>query len=187
MYDLSNNVINSVSFTNTQVAANEVNVLSNFGDLDNGNYILKVFLDDDEIALQNITYSKLEGTSIRNDEYTNHFVFYSTIYDFFDDKKDNELILDSTSSDAMRLNTLKLQAAIDEVSNNGGGIVEIPSGTFYFSYGGSAYRTGNTSYSEKYVIRPRNNVTLIGQGISGEDATILKPYNSSTSEFGIDI
>lgn len=110
-------------------------------------------------------------------------------YDLGVQTEEKFLIRDSKDESAMRLNTWNLQTAIDELSNKGGGTIELPSGTFYFSYGGDAIRAGNSGFSEKYAIRPRNNVLIIGKGVDGSSATILKPYNNVASDCdpGIDM
>ncbi len=96
-----------------------------------------------------------------------------------------ELIANSTNSADMKKNTTNLQNAIDKVSENGGGIVYLPAGTFYFAQGGIAAH-GN----EDYAIRCRNNVHLKGAGTNENSAsvTILKPYyNNSKADGGMDM
>ena len=96
-----------------------------------------------------------------------------------------DLIPNSTDASAMRKNTINLQKAIDEVSESGGGTVQLPAGTFYFSRGGIANH-GN----EDYAIRCRNNVHLKGAGTdeNSSNVTILKPYyNSSNADGGMDM
>ena len=84
----------------------------------------------------------------------------------------------------MRQNSLNLQQALDDVSNNGGGEVILPSGTFYFALTGVIFQTekmsdgttkdvGPIHGNETYAVRLRNNVLLRGQGSS----TILRQYN----------
>lgn len=80
----------------------------------------------------------------------------------------------SYNSDVAKANTKKLQTIIDEVSNKGGGIVYIPQGTYYFESAGK-----NSAGTEDYVIKCKNNVTLIGAGTSESSGTILKPYGET--------
>ena len=75
----------------------------------------------------------------------------------------------------MKKNTINFQKAIDMVSDNGGGIIKLPAGTYYFFQGGRA----SNSIKERYAIKPRNNVHIIGAGTNENNTnqlTILKPY-----------
>lgn len=71
-------------------------------------------------------------------------------------------------------NTETLQAAIDKVSENGGGTIYLPKGTYYFAYvekiGGVSHSTQKDNTPEYWLIECKDNVTIIGKG------TILKPY-----------
>lgn len=93
-------------------------------------------------------------------------------------EKNIDLIPNSTNISDMQKNTESLQNAINIVSENGGGNVIIPSGTYYFSQGGSSSR------GSRYVIRCRNNVHLKGAGTNENDTnnlTVLKPYYEAAS------
>ena len=87
----------------------------------------------------------------------------------------------------MRLNTATLQAAIDEMSedgiaNNTINTVYLPAGTFYFLAGGYNFsRFGITSVkNENVVINAKSNVRIIGAGNDEEGTnTTLKPYSRS--------
>ncbi len=83
----------------------------------------------------------------------------------------------------MKHNTYIMQESIDKISNSGGGTLVLPEGTFYFSKGGTA-RVSNIN--EKYVIKAKNNVLVLGSGMT---TTILKPYyeKDSTSDGGMDM
>ena len=86
-----------------------------------------------------------------------------------------DLVPNSNNASDMRNNTINLQRAIDLVSESGGGSVQMPAGTFYFSLGGRS----NNWLKERYVIKPKNNVHLIGAGTNENNTgelTILKPY-----------
>ena len=86
-----------------------------------------------------------------------------------------DLIPNTTNASSMRNNTIILQKVIDLVSDNGGGMVKIPAGTFYFSQGGRA----NNRLRERYAIKPKNNVHLVGAGTNESNSsqlTVLKPY-----------
>ena len=86
-----------------------------------------------------------------------------------------DLILNDASNDSMEFNTSYLQNLIDLVSNEGGGTVYIPSGTYYFSSGGNNLDSRKTEY---YVIKCRDNVTIEGAGTSESSGTILMPVGS---------
>ena len=64
-----------------------------------------------------------------------------------------DLVPNSNNASDMRNNTINLQRAIDLVSESGGGSVQMPAGTFYFSLGGRS----NNWLKERYVIKPKNN------------------------------
>ena len=81
-----------------------------------------------------------------------------------------------TNEEDMQNNTKNLQMAVNAVSENGGGTVILPSGTYYFKYSDTEQQILNGKSSEHYVIKCKNNVTIIGQGREGQNATILKPY-----------
>lgn len=86
------------------------------------------------------------------------------------------------TTEAMKNNSVVLQEAIDQVSNSGGGTVQLPAGTYYFAPTKEYIEHLETGTSQKksyYVIECKNNVKLIGAGINENDAnscTILKPY-----------
>lgn len=93
-----------------------------------------------------------------------------------------DLIPNSTKTADMQKNTKNLQDAIDKVSESGGGVVYLPTGTFYFSKGGIAAHS-----NEDYAIRCRNNVHLKGAGTNENNSnnlTILKPYYYSPKADG---
>ena len=97
-----------------------------------------------------------------------------------------DLKANDSSASTLASNTKKLQQAIDKVSDAGGGIVYIPSGTFYFGRGGY----NSISDGEDFVIRCRNNVYLKGAGTNENSSsyTVLKPvYNNPTANGGIDM
>lgn len=99
-------------------------------------------------------------------------------------KKDVDLISNSKSLKDIKNNTKVLQSAMDKVSLLGGGTVYLPSGTYYFSQGGT------TNRKEKFVIKCKDNVRLKGSGIKGNSSTILKPvYSNSNSSIvgGLDM
>ena len=97
--------------------------------------------------------------------------------------------INNTNKIATKINSINLQRALDYVSENGGGTVQMPSGRFYFSYLGKPYhydgtgdRTSIDNYVENqeqwYAIRVRNNVTLTGSiYVGGYPATILATYH----------
>lgn len=97
-----------------------------------------------------------------------------------------DLKANDSSASVLASNTKKLQQAIDKVSDAGGGIVYLPSGTFYFGRGGY----NSVKHGEDFVIRCRNNVHLRGSGTNENSSsyTVLKPvYNSPTASGGIDM
>ena len=83
---------------------------------------------------------------------------------------------EGTNEEDMQTNTRNFQMAVNAVSENGGGTVILPSGTYYFKYSDTEQQILNGKNSEHYVIKCKNNVTIIGQGKEGINATILKPY-----------
>ena len=90
---------------------------------------------------------------------------------YLSDKKD--LISNSMSYVSMKNNTIKLQSTIDFLSENGGGTINLPAGIYYFAQGGSSSR------NERYAIRLRNNVKIVGAGTNEANTdklTVLKPY-----------
>lgn len=62
-------------------------------------------------------------------------------------------------------NTPAMQALIDQVAEAGGGVIWIPAGEYRFR------RSGQTWDGGEYALIPRNNVSVIGEGIR---ATVLK-------------
>lgn len=88
----------------------------------------------------------------------------------------NTLIPDDKGDSAFK-NVTELQKYVDMVSKNGGGIVHIPEGTYYFKVDPNDreknwVKTGNDCH---YAIWCKNNVLIEGEGI---DKTILKPYGT---------
>lgn len=67
-------------------------------------------------------------------------------------------------------NTTYLQNLVDEVSDNGGGTIKIPAGTYHFSTTKKSPR--NLEY---YIIKCRDNVKIVGAGNVDGTGTILKP------------
>lgn len=98
----------------------------------------------------------------------------------------DELIKDSKQTADMAHNTKYLQGLVDKVSDLNkdgkadGGIIYLPAGTYYFTKGG----TNNSTKPAEYVIKCKNNVTIIGAGNS-DNGTILKPYG--TPMYGLDM
>lgn len=85
----------------------------------------------------------------------------------------DRLLPNAKDKNSIATNRSYLQNLINEASKAGGGIVHIPTGTYYFA---SAGRNGRDT--EDYVIKCQNNVTIEGEGIE----TILKPYGQVTSK-----
>ena len=85
--------------------------------------------------------------------------------------KEIKLTTNSRNLETMKKNTTILQNAINEVSKNGGGVVKIPKGTFYF------YPTDSKKLYQYYIIKCKNNVTIEGSGNS-TNGTILKPVGN---------
>jgi len=83
------------------------------------------------------------------------------------------LIKNSTNFSDMQYNTNKLQELVDIASENNGGTVKIPAGTYYFSPGGT-----NVRNVEMYVIKCKDNVEIIGAGMDEINGTILKPVGN---------
>lgn len=73
-------------------------------------------------------------------------------------------------------NTEYLQGLIDKASKEGGGIVKIPKGTYYFASAGEQRKD-----LSECVIKCRDNVTIEGEGTEEINATILKPYAKSNA------
>lgn len=73
-------------------------------------------------------------------------------------------------------NTEYLQGLIDKASKEGGGIVKIPKGTYYFASAGEQRKD-----LSECVIKCRDNVTIEGEGTEERNATILKPYAKSNA------
>ena len=82
------------------------------------------------------------------------------------------------TSTIMSANRTYLQELMDTVSNNGGGEIYLPAGTFYFN---SAGKAANGTANYEYCLVPRDNVKIIGKG----ERTILKPYG--TVQEGLDL
>ena len=86
------------------------------------------------------------------------------------------LIANSKEDMDIKNNTLFLQQYIDKVSNEGGGIVKIPLGIYYFASSGVT-RAGLS----ECVIKCKNNVLIEGSGVEETTGTILKPYAPSNN------
>ena len=69
----------------------------------------------------------------------------------------DDLIENSKKESDMKKNTAYLQQIIDEASNAGGGIVNIPKGTYYFSPANE-----KNFYGDNRIIKCKNNVTIKG-------------------------
>ena len=86
-------------------------------------------------------------------------------------------LIPNNKGEAAFKNVTELQKYVDMVSKNGGGIVHIPEGTFYFKVNPydrkkNWVKTGNDCH---YAIWCKDNVLIEGEGI---DKTILKPYGT---------
>ena len=92
--------------------------------------------------------------------------------------KVNGLITNLTTDEVINHNTEYLQKMIDETSEAGGGIVVIPKGTYYFGMGGT--RAGVS----EYVIKCKDNVKVVGAGVSEEQNTTLIPYGAMSLSVG---
>ncbi len=81
-------------------------------------------------------------------------------------------------------NTIYLQKLIDDVSENGGGRITIPNGTYYFDAirQGSGYKNRYGDSGEYYVIKCRDNVEICGDSQNG---TVLCPIGTYSA--GIDM
>lgn len=91
-----------------------------------------------------------------------------------------------TGEAAAATNTIKLQDAMNKVSDAGGGTVYLPSGTYYFGLGG----VNSSSEKEDFAIKCRNNVHLKGKGVdeNSSNYTVLKPlYNNPSANGGMDM
>lgn len=98
----------------------------------------------------------------------------------------NTLKANDSSASVIASNTKKLQDAMNQVSDAGGGTVYLPSGTFYFGRGGM----NSSSDQEDFVIKCRNNVHLKGAGTNENSSsyTVLKPvYNNPSGSGGMDM
>ena len=98
----------------------------------------------------------------------------------FNNQEEKYFLKTGKNDEDMQNNTNILQEAIDEVSNAGGGKIIMPSGTYYFKCSPDSLET------EHWIVKCKNNVTIIGQGKEGENATILKPYGE-VKNGGIDM
>ena len=90
----------------------------------------------------------------------------------------DDLIADLQDEKTLAHNTEYLQGLIDEVSNNGGGTVHLPAGTFHFSAGGNDRTFESYDNGGYYVIQCRNNVLIEGEGMDEVTGTVLKPVGS---------
>ncbi len=90
-------------------------------------------------------------------------------------------VVTTAEANAMKINTANLQYLVNTYNSSERTIIELPSGTYYFSKGGEAK-------NEDYVIKLTNNTTIKGSGTSENEATILKPYApDNTIEKGLDM
>ena len=79
-------------------------------------------------------------------------------------------------------NSKVLQQAINELSNNGGGTIKIPSGTYYFA---PIAEIGEPSFRWVYAIECKNNVKIVGAGTDEKNSnscTILKPFGKNLED-----
>lgn len=89
---------------------------------------------------------------------------------------DKEFKLYSLKGDSYyKRNTCNLQKEIDRVSQSGGGEVRLPAGTYYFA-------PKAVNGAEAYVIKCKDNVSLIGAGMNEETGTVLKPIGNLKSQ-----
>ncbi len=99
--------------------------------------------------------------------------------------KENLTLSQEKTTEAMNNNSKVLQEIIDEVSNSGGGTIQLPAGTYYFAPTGTYIEQLETGGSEKkayYAIECKSNVKLVGAGTNENDinsCTILKPYGEN--------
>ena len=109
-------------------------------------------------------------------------VFYSSNNNQEENNDQQWILSKEKTEEAMQNNSAVLQGIIDQVSNSGGGTVQLPAGTYYFAPTGTYIENLENGTSEKkayYVIECRNNVKLVGAGTNESDSnscTILKPY-----------
>ena len=109
-------------------------------------------------------------------------VFYSSNNNQEENNDQQWILSKEKTEEAMENNSAVLQGIIDQVSNSGGGTVQLPAGTYYFAPTGTYIENLENGTSEKkayYVIECRNNVKLVGAGTNESDSnscTILKPY-----------
>ncbi len=109
-------------------------------------------------------------------------VFYSSNNNQEENNDQQWILSKEKTEEAMETNSAVLQGIIDQVSNSGGGTVQLPAGTYYFAPTGTYIENLENGTSEKkayYVIECRNNVKLVGAGTNESDSnscTILKPY-----------
>lgn len=125
------------------------------------------------ISILNISFIKRDINVIN--AIFNQYVAEQVVYEYQGlVMKADKLVAGSKNEIIMENNTKYLQEYIDTVSNAGGGKVEIPAGTYYFTP-----RTANSRRNEDYIIKARNNVLVEGQGTDETNfanCTILKPF-----------
>ena len=110
------------------------------------------------ISILNISFIKRDINVIN--AIFNQYVAEQVVYEYQGlVMKADKLVAGSKNEIIMENNTKYLQEYIDTVSNAGGGKVEIPAGTYYFTP-----RTANSRRNEDYIIKARNNVLVEGQG-----------------------
>lgn len=93
----------------------------------------------------------------------------------------NNLYENTKNAERIKYNTKYLQELIDKASNEGGGVIKIPKGTYYFA--SSGIQRENVS---ECVIKCRDNVTIEGEGTEEGNDTVLKPYAKS-NELPVDM
>ena len=89
------------------------------------------------------------------------------------------LIRDKKDSTTTNNNTNYLQELVDDVSDSGGGTIQIPYGTYYFTSQKAYVEESSGQTKAFYVIWCRSNVTIEGAGTDENNPynlTVLKPY-----------
>ena len=96
---------------------------------------------------------------------------------------DTEVNLSKDKTSEIAENNSKiLQQAINDLSNNGGGTIKIPAGTYYFA---PISEIGDPSFRWIYAIECKNNVKIVGAGTdesNSNSCTILKPYGKNLED-----
>lgn len=91
----------------------------------------------------------------------------------------DRLIMYPETKDATKMatNTSNLQYVIDQVSQAGGGVVTVSAGNYYMTAGGFSGTGENEFETNHYVIKAKNNVTVVGtRGADGDLLTTFLPY-----------